>query len=230
MGTIYGWPTDHPISKQDMLTGTNVAITGLVVALAFAACVACAVFFAVSSWTLRRERMRRRRVVVAAVFLDNYNRILVNSTDGMLPMCDIASLAGSEETPGSKRSALRSSGASGSTDTTVLGMDLTPGHEAFVSAMRMSWAWKSGQTPTPAVLTNEAVKSQVNMNSAMSDIRRGSYGTVTSSVAGSRPVRLSIAKFLEMFGNAASQLAVRVTGQSEGISRLGVLYDQILTT
>lgn len=217
------------MDKQNVMTGTNVAITGLVTALALAACVGCAVFFAVSSWKLRRERSRRRRVVVAAVFMNSHDRILVNSTDGMLPMCDIASLAGSND-PKDKRSVLRSSAASGATDTTVLGMDLSPGHEAFVSAVKMSWGWKSGHTPTNAALTSEGIKSQSAMTTALGELRRGSNQTVSSSVAGARPVRLSIARFLEMFGNAAGQLAVRVTGQTEGITRLGVLYDQILTT
>jgi hypothetical protein len=111
-------------------------------------------------------------------------------------------------------------------------MDLTAGHDAFVSALKMSWSWRSGLNPNPNTLTQEAINGQVAMNSAVADIRRGSQYTMGSSVNAqdSRPVRLSIAKFLEMFGNAAGQLAVRVTGQNEGIMRLGVLYDQILTT
>jgi NO-binding membrane sensor protein with MHYT domain len=225
-GTVYGWPRDQPISRTSQLTGTNAAIVGVVTALAFAACVGCAVFFAVSSWSKRRERRRRRRVVIAAVFLDQYDRILVSSTDGMLPMCDIASLIGDQH-PGSKKSYSTSS-----TDSSALGMDLTAGHDAFVSALKMSWSWRSGLNPNPNTLTQEAINGQVAMNSAVADIRRGSQYTMGSSVNAqdSRPVRLSIAKFLEMFGNAAGQLAVRVTGQNEGIMRLGVLYDQILTT
>lgn len=224
-GTIYGWPREQAISRQSQLTGTNAAIVGVVTALAFAACVGCAVFFAVSSWSKRKERRRRRRVVVAAVFLDQHDRVLVNSNDGMLPMCDIASLTGDNHSgqSGSKRSY-----TTGSTESSALGMDLSAGHDAFVSALKMSWSWKTGATPNPALLTSEAIKGQVAVNSAAAEIRRGSQ--VTMGSADSRPVRLSIAKFLEMFGKAAGQLAVTVTGQQQGIMRLGVLYDQILTT
>ena len=221
-GTVYGWPRDQAISRQSQLTGTNAAIVGVVVALAFAACVGCAVFFAVSSWSKRRERRRRRRVVIAAIFLDQHDRVLVNSTDGMLPMCDIASLTGDNQT-GSKRSS-----HTGSTNSSALGMDLSAGHDAFVSALKMSWSWRSGAVANPAALTSEAIKTQIAVNSAAAEIRRGSQITMQS--ADSRPVRLSIAKFLEMFGNAAAQLAVTVTGSQQGITRLGVLYDQILTT
>lgn len=221
-GTIYGWPRDQPISRQSQLTGTNAAIVGVVTALAFAACVGCAVFFAVSSWAKRRERRRRRRVVIAAIFLDQHDRVLVNSTDGMLPMCDIASLTGDNQ-PGSRKSY-----STGSTDSSALGMDLSAGHDAFVSALKMSWSWRSGVSANPATLTSEAIKTQVAVNSAAAEIRRASQVTMQS--ADSRPVRLSIAKFLEMFGNAAGQLAITVTGSHQGLMRLGVLYDQILTT
>ena len=223
-GTVYGWPRDQAISRQSQLTGTNAAIVGVVTALAFAACVGCAVFFAVSSWAKSRERRRRRRVVIAAVFLDQYDRVLVNSTDGMLPMCDIASLTGDQYST-SKRSS-----ESTSTSSSALGMDLTPGHDAFVSALKMSWSWRSGLVPNPNTLTQEAINGQVVMNTAIAEMRRGSQYTEGSSVQDNRPVRLSIAKFLELFGNAAANLAVRVTGQEQGIMRLGVLYDQILTT
>jgi NO-binding membrane sensor protein with MHYT domain len=223
-GTVYGWPPDQAISRQSQLTGTNAAIVGVVTALAFAACVGCAVFFAVSSWAKSKERRRRRRVVIAAVFLDQYDRVLVNSTDGMLPMCDIASLTG-DQYSNSKRSS-----TSSSTNSSALGMDLTPGHDAFVSALKMSWSWRSGLVPSPSALTQEAVNGQLTMNTAIAEMRRGSQYTDGSSVQDNRPVRLSIAKFLEMFGNAAANLAVRVTGQEQGIMRLGVLYDQILTT
>jgi NO-binding membrane sensor protein with MHYT domain len=225
-GTVYGWPREQAISRQSQLTGTNAAIVGVVTALAFGACVGCAIFFAVSSWSKQRERKRRRRVVIAAVFLDQYDRVLVSSTDGMLPMCDISSLTGDQQ-PGSKRSYSTSS-----TESSALGIDLTAGHDAFVSALKMSWSWRSGLLPNPTALTQEAVNGHLATSSLAADIRRGSQYTLGSSVLAqdSKPVRLSIAKFLEMFGNAAGQLAVRMTGQDTGIMRLGVLYDQILTT
>lgn len=230
MGTIYAWPRGTPISSHDMLAGTNGAITGIVAALAFATCMACCVFLGIHSWRVRREHARRRRVVVAAVFLDSNDRILVSSTDGLLPMCDIASLSG--ENNGSDRKSIRSFTRSFSSEATTLGMDLTTSHDAFVSAVRMSWSWK-----TPAVLAqsqpaNEnAASTNASLADTMNEIRRGSLLTMDQSVSTDlRPMRLSVAKFLERFVNASGQLSSRLIGQKDGIARLGVLYDQILTT
>lgn len=231
-GTIYAWPTGGGIRPSELLTGTNRAITGIVAALAFLACIACAVFFVLHSIKLRRERARRRRVVVAAVFLDQYDRVLVNSTDGMLPMCDIAQLTGGE-TNSSKRS-LKSNTNSFNSDSTVLGMDLTTGHEAFVSALKMSWAWRNpvlAPHNSYAPTADEAMATgKQTLASTMADIRRGSIGTTESTVTSGRNLRLSVTKFLERFAMSSSQLAVQLLGSQDGISRLGVLYDQILTT
>ncbi|WRT65474.1 uncharacterized protein IL334_002417 [Kwoniella shivajii] len=228
MGTTYGWPVTRGISQHNKLTGTNVVITGIVSALAFSACIACAVFFVLHSLNLKRERARRRRVVVAAVFLDDRDRVLVNSTDGMLPMCDIASLSGGD-VPDARKSFIQSV----SSDSTVLGMDLTTGHDAFVSALKLSWTWKNPSLAAthPTVLTEGRVQASDSvLQSTFADIRRGSMVTTNTTATGNSRPPVSLTKFLERFTISSCQLAVRLLGQTDGISRLGVLYDQILTT
>lgn len=244
MGTTYAWPINTPINQHDVLGGTNGAIVGIVTALAFAACLACAVFFAFEYYQSRRERERRRRVVVASIMLDDQNRILVNSTDGLPPMCDIASLSGAGEIRQSSKRSTRDSLSSGAS--TILGMDLTPGHEAFVNALRLSWFWRNPQYSALNPFTKEREANVISGNTnttngtgtvhtvaaSIVEIRRGSMATETSSVIGgnARPSRLSVNRFLERFVVSAGQLAVRLTGQEDGIQRLGVLYDQITTT
>ena len=235
MGTIYAWPVGAGITPSDMITGTNKVITAIVAALAFVACIACGVFFVLHSIKLRRERARRRRVVVAAVFLDQHNRVLVNSTDGVLPMCDIASLTGHANGHLSSRRSFKSSGnASWNSESTVLGMDLTTGHDAFVSALKMSWSWKNPAHAPPnsfAPMSEETMQTGVQtLAGTIADIRRGSMQTTDSSITSTRQTRLSVAKFLERFALSSGQLAIQLLGQQDGISRLGVLYDQILTT
>ncbi|KAK8861350.1 hypothetical protein IAR55_002169 [Kwoniella newhampshirensis] len=231
MGTTYAWPAERRITKHNKLTGTNAAITGVVAALAFTACIGCAVFFVLHSLNNRRERARRRRVVVASVLLDDRDRVLVNSTDGMLPMCDIASLTGGE-----LPSTARSFSQSMSSESTVLGMDLTIGHDAFVSAMKLTWSWRNpSMSPIHQVMTNDSKIPKTDesaLAATLADIRRGSMITANTATTttGSRPTSLSITKFLEKFATSSCQLAVRLTGEMDGIQRLGVLYDQILTT
>lgn len=226
MGTTYAWPLDTPITKHDLLTGTNGAIVGIVSALAFAACLACGGFFLVEALKARRERQRRRRVVVATIMLDEHDRVLVNSTDGLPPMCDIASLSGGEM-KGSKLN------VGDSSTTSMIGMDLTTGHEAFISALKLSWYWKNPElTPTLSTMHSDAPPHiNVSVGSTLQEIRRGSFQTVTTSITNlSRPTRVTVTRFLERFVTSSGQLATRLTGHQEGIQRIGVLYDQILTT
>ena len=232
-GTIYAWPTGAGIRPSDMLVGTNKVITAIVAALAFLACIACAVFFLLHSLKLRRERARRRRVVVAAVFLDPYDRVLVNSTDGLLPMCDIASLTGNGDSALSSRRSHKSGSHSFSSDSTVLGMDLSTGHEAFISALKLSWGWKNPVQAMPTVLTHttdDGTQSNSTRTAVNSEGRRESLITVESSATSNKVVRLSVTKFLDRFTNSSAQLAAQLSGQSDAVGRLGVLYDQILTT
>lgn len=232
MGTIYAWPRGEGIAEHDILHGTNRAITALVATLAFLACLACGVLLFLQSRRLQKERARQRRVVVASVLLDEHDRVLVDSTDGLLPMCDIASLSGSGDMPSSRRS-IKSGRETISSDSTVLGMDLTTGHDAFVAAVRMSWSWKHpnvtlGNTASQTSDISQPV--QQTLAGAIADIRRGSLLTMDSGAPTARQMRVSVTKFLERFAISSSQLASRLMGQQEGISRLGVLYDQILTT
>lgn len=229
MGTTYGWPADQRITKHDMLSGPNRAITAIVASLAMVACVCCCIFFFIETLQKRRERKRRRRVVVASILLDSANRILVNSADGLPPMCDIASLTG-QTSKSSKRSWADTLTSAGST---ILGMDLTTGHDAFVSALKLSWYWKMSawdpqnpfgppKVPGLPVLTGIGLP---NMDRRESAATTGSSVTVVS-----RPQRVSATRFLERFVISASQLAVKLTGEHAGISRVGVLYDQIVNT
>ncbi|KAK4684826.1 hypothetical protein P7C73_g5335, partial [Tremellales sp. Uapishka_1] len=225
-GTIYAWPEGIRPSSTSSMSGTKKAILALVAALAFVACAGVAVFFYLDSARIRRERRRRRRVVVAAVLVDEDDRILVNSIDGLLPMCDIASLTTADLPETSKKSSM----GSVSSGTTLLGMDLTTGHEAFIQALMRSWHWKS---PSNANISNSSVNTVSQPGAIDGEERRGSAITNDSSnytSTGNRPVPLSISRFLEKFQHAANQLAMILTGQSDGVSRLGVLYDQILTT
>lgn len=80
---------------------------------------------------------------------------------------------------------------------------------------------------------SHAAQSQADsMLPTLLDIRRGSMVTnhTSTTLTGSRSVPLSISKFLEKFSTSSGHLAMRLTGQTNGITRLGVLYDQILTT
>ena len=238
MGTTYAWPVDQPITRHDLLKGTNGAIVGIVSALAFTACLACGVFFLIEALKARRERKRRRRVVVAAIMLDEYDRVLVNSTDGLPPMCDIASLSGNDM-KSSKSTAItptaNGTGTAGGTGTeaasTLIGMDLSPGHEAFISALKLSWFWRNPEySPTLSTLNHDA-QVPVSVDATLNEIRRGSFQTATTSMTSvSRPTKVTVTKFLEKFVMSSGQLATRLTGHSEGIQRIGVLYDQILTT
>ena len=227
-GTTYGWPRDASISKENSLAGMNRALTAVVACLALFACLTCCVFFALHSLKLSRERARRRRVVVASVLMDMHNRVLVKSTDGMLPMCDIADLTGQGLSNDSGRS-FSLNGSSPSSN--VLGMNLTPGHSAFVNALAMSWGWKD---PSLAQTHPNLARFSSDGNPP-EDVqhltgRRGSHTTIDTAAEAAQSVQLSVVKFLERFSHSSTQLAIQLTGQKDGVSRLGVLYDQILTT
>lgn len=247
MGTIYGWRVGKKPSSSSAISGTKRAITGLVAALAFLACLGVTAFMMINSIRDRKERARRRRVVVASVLLDEHDRMLVSAIDGLLPMCDIASLTPTEASRLKKRHV---NDAASSSESSALGVDLTIGNEAFVQAVKMSWSWRnpfwaamnpfssltdispSAMDPIVTVdtpnMTSPAVPQQMQ--------HRGSVGTAATGVdsitsnGAAINSRLNVARFLEKFAISATQLSIRLTGQTEGISRLGVLYDQILTT
>jgi hypothetical protein len=232
LGTIYGWD----VGRVQEHTGnrTKHAITGIVAALAFVACIGVAVFIMIDSIRDRKERARRRRVVVASVLLDEQDRMLVSAIDGLLPMCDIASL-----TPAETKS--KANGANGGAATTQLGVDLTTGNDAFVQAMRMSWTWRNPfstsleryapASDAVAPDTPMLIKTPSLAGDGLLASRRASAMTAAESLSSAIIAsRANVSRFLEKFAISATQLSVRLTGQTEGISRLGVLYDQILTT
>jgi len=244
-GTIYGWDVGRPQSPSSGTGGTKRAITGLVAALAFIACLGVTVFIMINSMRDRKERARRRRVVVTSVLLDQQDRMLVSAIDGLLPMCDIASLTSSD----SKRPTSMNGSVSGDPSSTSLGVDLTTGNEAFIQAMKLSWTWRSPfwSSMNPYLSTGDFNGSPSDMlvktPSIAGDItgpptptppqisRRASAMTAAESLSSSIAVsRAGVSRFLEKFAISATQLSIRLTGQAEGISRLGVLYDHILTT
>ncbi|RXK41450.1 hypothetical protein M231_01356 [Tremella mesenterica] len=229
MGTVYAWPVDRRISSHRVLTGVNAGIVGIVIALACMTCLACIGFLVVDSYRLKRERERRRRVVVAIVGIDDHDRILVSSIDGLLPMCDIASLA--PETGRSSKRKGKTSFSTWSNDSTVLGLDLSIGHEAFVQAVKLSWSWRNGTTfHWPTRIPSVSVTSQPERRGSSASTTASMSQSVSLSTTDSGQSRASVIKFVEKFSSAASDLAVKMTGRRDGISRVGVLYDQILST
>ncbi|KAL1410198.1 hypothetical protein Q8F55_004203 [Vanrija albida] len=251
-GTIYGWPRDRSPNNASAMSGTKRAITGLVSALAFAACIGVASFVGINSIRDRKERARRRRVVVASILIDDQDRILVSAIDGVLPMCDIASLTPTDaigKKKGKRYHRRAPSVISSSGESSVLGVDLTTGNEAFVQAMKMSWSWRNpfwsslnpyasrsdldggvGNSPFAQLVPSEGLKDGPLKDAPPHVPHRSSVATAAESTISSVVPRLSIARFLEKFAVSATQLSMRLTGQQDGISRLGVLYDRILTT
>ncbi len=249
-GTIYGWEQNRRPSGSTSMSGTKRAITGIVAALAFVACLGVATFIVINSMRDRKERARRRRVVVASVLLDNQDRMLVSAIDGLLPMCDIASLSPTDDAVKMK---VLSETAS-SIDSSGLGVDLTTHNEAFLQAMKMSWSWRNpfwsslnpfatasdivganGLELAPSPQPNAPAQLHPPPSTPLHMQHRGSVatnGTASGSVISGMTVltKLNIARFLEKFAVSATQLSVRLTGKQDGLSRLGVLYDKILTT
>ncbi|BEI88010.1 uncharacterized protein CcaverHIS019_0107280 [Cutaneotrichosporon cavernicola] len=249
-GTIYGWEMDRRPNAATSMSGTKRAITGIVAALAFVACLGVATFIVMNSIRDRKERARRHRVVVASVLLDDQDRMCVSAIDGMLPMCDIASLSPGDD--GTKKRALNETASS--IESSGLGVDLTTHNEAFLQAMKMSWSWRNpfwsslnpfasaseivgtnGLELAPSPLPVAAAQLPTPPSTPLQLQHRGSIATdATASqsvISGISVVtKLNIARFLEKFAVSATQLSVRLTGKQEGLSRLGVLYDKILTT
>ena len=182
-------------------------------------------------------------MVVAAVMIDEQDRVLVNSTDGMLPMCDIASLTGGgdmNDGKGKKGSGsdMRSqkSGIESFTNSepSVLGMDLTTGHDAFVNILKMSWSWRE-----PTIISPQADPSIIRekQSNYAEELRRGSETTNGSTINGSsalnsnpKTMSLSVTRFIDRFAASSRELSTALNGTVSPLYRLGVLYDQILTT
>lgn len=179
---------------------------------------------------------------------DNENRLLV-TPDGLLPMCDIQSVEVAHRRSTLSRSASTTTWDSGSDVSSVLDVDLTPSHPAFVAALRSTWAWRQpGVSPAGAgnaLLRNapktsgmeeDQVRASDDYSHSGSHSRRLSVlSTAESAVypAGGTimpPLAINVGRFLDRFQAAVAYLASDVIGHEQSVRRLGVLYDRILTT
>ena len=105
-----------------------------------------------------RSKKGRRRVVVAAMIYDQEDRLLVG-TDGVLPTSDIIA---TEERPSRRslgRSMSPSSWDANSTNSSVLHVDLTPSHPAFIAALRSTWAWRQPGVVPPTTSSGLSVSA-----------------------------------------------------------------------
>lgn len=242
-GTVYAWDTSAVPPESTYMAGNKRAIIAVVASLAFAACIGILIFAIIASRHHMAKKTRRRRVVVASVLFDTHDRVLVSSIDGTLPMCDIASL----ELEDNALAKHKSRNDYDSVGSSLLGMDLTTGHDAFIAALKTSWMWRqissSGEVPySVSSATNVSTSWNTDLGNrsgvnAVIDLQQrrpsalSGAETIPSTFIGhNRPLPSNVARFLERFSAAAHSLAVAVSGSQSGLGRLGVLYDRILTT
>ena len=235
------------VPPKSAFGSTKKMITGIVASLAIIACLGIFTFSIVAHMRNLAHRKGRRRVVIAAMIYDEEDRLLV-SPDGMLPMCDIASI----DVDNKKRNANRTKGWDAeSTSSSVLDIDLTSSHPAFIAALRSTWAWRQpgvlpARRPSTSLPNDSSNGSSLHRDSVTQadrttpDISRNARRISTLSLAdsavypgtldGRAPMTLNVGKFMERFSIAVGFLAGVVTGSEQGVRRLGVLYDRILTT
>jgi len=219
-------------------------ITGIIATLAIIACLAVFSFTIIAHVRSVNLSKGRRKVVLAAMIYDEDDRLLV-SPDGVLPMVDIAAFDVDK-----KRRSLSRAGNwdADSTASSVLDIDLTSSHPAFIAALRSTWAWRQpGVLPArrPSVsrspqqtegTTSGQERSSTETTSEPSRSRRISMLSLADSAAypasldSRAPMTLNVGKFMDRFSTAVGYLANIVTGNDQGVRRLGVLYDRILTT
>ena len=122
-------------------------ITGIVSALAILACLCIFTFIVITHMQQVAHRRGRRRVVVATMIYDQHDRLLV-APDGVVPMCDIASVdVSTQAQQRSRRFSVQNMWSQGawdnrSTTSSVLDIDLSVSHPAFIAALRSTWAWR----------------------------------------------------------------------------------------
>jgi hypothetical protein len=242
-GLIRGQPP--PASARTALKTKN-AITGLVAALAFLTCIAILTFLIVAHVKTIRNKRGRRRVVLATMIYDQEDRLLVG-TDGILPMADIIATEERSKTRPRRRSGLSRQKSvlsfdTSSTSSSVLNLDLSPSHPAFIAALRSTWAWRQPGVipPTTAAAQSPSVdvqsQAEEGRNNTESSARRGSLLSIAESasypsvIGHPPPLAQNVSKFLERFNAAVGRLAQLVSGSSKNVRRLGVLYDRMLTT
>lgn len=227
---------------------TKRLIIGLVSALAFVACLSIFTFTVIARLRMAAHRKGRRRVVVATMIYDNENRLLV-TPQGLLPMCDIASVDGIQRKSTLGRSASTTTWDTASDVSSVLDVDLTPNHPAFIAALRSTWAWRQPgvspagpgngllrNSPPAAALQRDHSRISDDISQAGSHSRRLSVlSTAESAIYPASgdttpPLAMNVGKFLDRFQAAVAHLAATVIGHEQSVRRLGVLYDRILTT
>ena len=218
-------------------------ITGIIATLAIIACLAVFSFTVIAHLRNVNLSQGRRKVVLAAMIYDEDDRLLV-SPDGVLPMVDIASFDVDK-----KRRSLSRAGNwdADSTVSSVLDIDLNTSHPAFIAALRSTWAWRQpGVLPAPRPSVSRSSpqaegasgqeRSSTETSSEPSRSRRISMLSLADSAAypasldSRAPMTLNVGKFMDRFSTAVGYLASMVTGNDQGVRRLGVLYDRILTT
>lgn len=186
---------------------------------------------------------------------DEEDRLLVG-TDGILPMTDIVATDDAINKAKSSRFRRRSrlsrqaslnTWDTNSTSSSVLHVDLTPSHPAFIAALRSTWAWRQPGVLPPTVAAAAAaaaasftVPPDLEAGSdlaSMDAYRRSSAISATESAAypsgtsGSiAPMSQNVSRFLDRFNAAVGRLSQLVTGNEQHARRLGVLYDRMLTT
>lgn len=214
-------------------------ITALVASLAAAACLITVASAAFAQRQLRINRRKRRGLVVTAAIFDEAGHMLV-SPEGSMPVqniaLDIINVRSSlfQRSFGSRPGSF--SGESINSSVLTAEFDLTPQHQAFIAALRRTWAWRRGgdeAPPPPRVLALHNAPSQTSIVSedAIATVDSAwSAGYKAAAVGPEPPVSQSVQRFLERFAHATSRLAEEVTGSAELIGRLGVLHDRILTT
>lgn len=167
-------------------------------------------------------------------------------------MCDIAHVDGDSRKSSFGRSQRSNSTAtweSGSDISSILDLDLTVSHPSFIAALRSTWAWRQPgvypagpgnvllrNQPLPSAMHGDPSRASDDLSQAGSAARRFSVLSTAESanfpgtLEPSRPLAMNVGKFLDRFQHAVAQLANSVIGHEQGVRRLGVLYDRILTT
>lgn len=241
---------ETPPDSARVHSGTKRTIIAICSALAFAACLGIVAFIIISQVRAISYKRNRRRVVVAAVLLDQNDRMLVWS-DGVLPMADIVAVDGDASQSRLKRHISSQHWDTQSTRSSVLDVDLSIGHPAFIAALRSTWAWRqpgvypqkqtsntlpdfsTTLTGPPSMQSSSAESHSFTEHSAD---RRPSYVSMSelasfpSMTPPQLPVAMNVGKFLDRFIHSVSHLSSVITGHEGSVRRLGVLYDRVLTT
>ena len=217
-------------------------IIALVSSLAILSCLGLFVSVALAQRSRLRHRSRRRRVVVACAIWDLSTGQILVTPDGMLPLTDIGSLESTDGGAASNKSGDRGStfgGDAESVQSSVLDIDLTPSHPAFIASLRSTWFWRQPGAPPPTLAKDRTVTTTATLSEAVgedtrpsqsmdlpsADRRRSSVEGLASaapSMGGQGASEGSVARFLDRFSSAVAQLAIDVTGSTQEIGRAHV--------